>query len=371
MNELRDANRAYGEKLAELGAELPELVVLDADLAACSKTAPFIERFPGRHYNVGIQECNMVGVAAGMAACGKIPFVNSFGMFTAGRAYDQIRNAVVYPGLNVKVVGFYSGLSNGEDGPTHQCVEDLALMRAVPNMVVMCPCDANEAALMTEAAAKHSGPCFIRMGRGPVETVTEFEGYKFEIGKGVVMRPGRDAAIIATGNMVATALKAAALLEAEGLDVRVIDMHTIKPIDRRLVLEAARRGEPFVRVVCGDDELAARLGREDTHRFEPALVLLRRVDVPAVEVPRRLVFLRDELGPRNRRVGRAADVKQQPLLSQRTPALLYVPFRRSPALPRFPAPPRTLRPRARLRAASPRFPPAPRARGAAESSRRR
>ena len=240
MNELRDANRAYGEKLAELGAELPELVVLDADLAACSKTAPFIERFPGRHYNVGIQECNMVGVAAGMAACGKIPFVNSFGMFTAGRAYDQIRNAVVYPGLNVKVVGFYSGLSNGEDGPTHQCVEDLALMRAVPNMVVMCPCDANEAALMTEAAAKHSGPCFIRMGRGPVETVTEFEGYKFEIGKGVVMRPGRDAAIIATGNMVATALKAAALLEAEGLDVRVIDMHTIKPIDRRLVLEAAR-----------------------------------------------------------------------------------------------------------------------------------
>lgn len=197
MNELRDANRAYGEKLAELGAELPELVVLDADLAACSKTAPFIERFPGRHYNVGIQECNMVGVAAGMAACGKIPFVNSFGMFTAGRAYDQIRNAVVYPGLNVKVVGFYSGLSNGEDGPTHQCVEDLALMRAVPNMVVMCPCDANEAALMTEAAAKHSGPCFIRMGRGPVETVTEFEGYKFEIGKGVVMRPGRDAAIIA------------------------------------------------------------------------------------------------------------------------------------------------------------------------------
>ena len=240
MNELRDANRAYGEKLAELGAELPELVVLDADLAACSKTAPFIERFPGRHYNVGIHECNMVGVAAGMAACGKIPFVNSFGMFTAGRAYDQIRNAVVYPGLNVKVVGFYSGLSNGEDGPTHQCVEDLALMRAVPNMVVMCPCDANEAALMTEAAAKHSGPCFIRMGRGPVETVTEFEGYKFEIGKGVVMRPGRDAAIIATGNMVATALKAAALLEAEGLDVRVIDMHTIKPIDRRLVLEAAR-----------------------------------------------------------------------------------------------------------------------------------
>ena len=235
MNELRDANRAYGEKLAELGAELPELVVLDADLAACSKTAPFIERFPGRHYNVGIQECNMVGVAAGMAACGKIPFVNSFGMFTAGRAYDQIRNAVVYPGLNVKVVGFYSGLSNGEDGPTHQCVEDLALMRAVPNMVVMCPCDANEAALMTEAAAKHSGPCFIRMGRGPVETVTEFEGYKFEIGKGVVMRPGRDAAIIATGNMVATALKAAALLEAEGLDVRVIDMHTIKPLDEEAV----------------------------------------------------------------------------------------------------------------------------------------
>ena len=182
----------------------------------------------------------MVGVAAGMAACGKIPFVNSFGMFTAGRAYDQIRNAVVYPGLNVKIVGFYSGLSNGEDGPTHQCVEDLALMRAVPGMTVMCPCDANEAALMTEAAAKRQGPCFIRMGRGPVETVTEFDGYGFEIGKGVVMRPGKDAAVIATGNMVATALKAAALLEAEGLDVRVIDMHTVKPIDRELVIAAAR-----------------------------------------------------------------------------------------------------------------------------------
>ena len=136
MNKLRDANRAYGEKLAELGAELPELVVLDADLAACSKTAPFIERSPGRHYNVGIQECNMVGVAAGMAACGKIPFVNSFGMFTAGRAYDQIRNAVVYPGLNVKVVGFYSGLSNGEDGPTHQCVEDLAALFATISPVL-------------------------------------------------------------------------------------------------------------------------------------------------------------------------------------------------------------------------------------------
>lgn len=258
MSMFKDANRAYGLKLAELGESNPNIVVLDADLAACSKTQPFIDRFPERHYNVGIQECNMVGVAAGLATCGKIPFVNSFGIFTAGRAYDQIRNAVAYPNLNVKVMGIYSGLSNGEDGPTHQCIEELAVMRAVPNMVVMCPCDANEAALMTEAAANYNGPCFIRMGRGPVECVTEYPEYSFEIGKGVTMREGTDVTIIAIGNMVPVALKAADLLLEEGIKARVIDMHTVKPIDKDLIIKAAE--ETGVIVTSEEHNILGGLG---------------------------------------------------------------------------------------------------------------
>ena len=240
MANFADANRAYGKALAEMGEVYENIVVIDADLQACSKTQPFSDKFPERHINVGIQECNMVGVAAGMAAAGKIPFVNSFGMFTAGRAYDQIRNACAYPNLNVKIAGIYSGFSNGEDGPTHQCIEELSVMRAVPNMVVMCPCDANEAAAMTKAMVEHKGPCFMRMGRGEVETVTDFDGYKFEIGKGVMMKDGKDVTIIAIGNMVAVALKAAEIVKAKGVDARVIDMHTVKPIDRELILKCAR-----------------------------------------------------------------------------------------------------------------------------------
>lgn len=240
MKNKADLNRVYGETLAMLAETNDRIVTLDADLAACSKTEPFNAKFPQRHFNVGIQEANMVGIAAGLAACGKIPFVHSFGIFTAGRAYDQIRNSVAYPGLNVKVMGIYSGLSNGEDGPTHQCFEELSLMRTVPNMVVMCPCDAHEMAIMTQAIVDYEGPCFIRTGRGEVETVSDFEGYTFEIGKGVQFNDGKDVTIIAIGNMVRYACEAVKLLAAEGISARLIDMHTVKPIDEEIILKAAR-----------------------------------------------------------------------------------------------------------------------------------
>lgn len=240
MKNKADLNKVYGETLAAIGEKNDRIIVLDADLAACSKTAPFNKRFPERHFNVGIQEANMVGIAAGLATCGKIPFVHSFGIFTAGRAYDQIRNSVAYPKLNVKVLGVYSGLSNGEDGPTHQCFEELSVMRAVPNMVVMCPCDAHEMALMTQAVVEYEGPCFIRTGRGEVETVSDFDGYTFEIGKGVLFNDGTDVAIIAIGNMVRYACEAVKLLAAEGISARLIDMHTVKPIDAEMILRAAR-----------------------------------------------------------------------------------------------------------------------------------
>lgn len=240
MNNKADLNKVYGETLALLAGENEKIIVLDADLAACSKTEPFIEKYPERHFNVGIQEANMVGVAAGFAACGKTPFVHSFGIFTAGRAYDQIRNSVAYPKLNVKIMGIYSGLSNGEDGPTHQCFEELSVMRAVPHMVVMCPCDAHEMALMTKAVVDYEGPCFVRTGRGEVETVSDFDGYKFEIGKGVLFNDGTDVTIIAIGNMVRYACEAVKLLAAEGISARLIDMHTVKPIDEEIILKAAK-----------------------------------------------------------------------------------------------------------------------------------
>lgn len=258
MSEMKDANVAYGVKLAELGEKYENIVVIDADLAACSKTAPFREKYPERSFNVGIQECNMVGLGAGLASCGKIPFVNSFGMFTAGRAYDQIRNMACYTNLNVKVMGIYSGLSNGPDGPTHQCFEEFALMRAIPNMVVMCPVDANETEEMIEAAVKYEGPCFIRMGRGQVETVTDYSKNTFEIGKGVTMKDGNDVTIIATGNMVPIALKAADLLTKENINARIIDMHTIKPIDADLILKAAK--ETGAIVTSEEHNILAGLG---------------------------------------------------------------------------------------------------------------
>lgn len=232
---------AYGEALAQLGERYPELVVLDADLSGSTMTKSFAEKYPERFFDMGIAEGNMAGVAAGLATCGKKPFLNSFAMFSAGRAWEQVRNSIAYPGLNVKVIGSHGGLSVGEDGATHQCIEDYAIMRAIPGMVVLSPCDGPEMTAAVQALLDYDGPAYMRLGRLAVESVTDtIPGYTFELGKGSVLKDGTDATIIATGMMVQCAYEAANLLAQEGISVRVIDMHTIKPIDRDLVLKAAR-----------------------------------------------------------------------------------------------------------------------------------
>ena len=232
---------AYGKALEELAAQEPNLVVLDADLSGSTMTKGFGAEHPDRFFDMGIAEANMVGVAAGLATCGKKPFVNSFAMFAAGRAWEQVRNSVAYPGLNVKVVGSHGGLSVGEDGATHQCIEDLAIMRAIPNMTVLCPCDGNEMKQAVKALLAYDGPAYLRLGRLAVETVTDqVEGYEFQIGKGVLLRDGRDVTVVAVGMMVQMALTAADILAEEGISVRVIDMHTIKPLDTEILLAAAR-----------------------------------------------------------------------------------------------------------------------------------
>lgn len=232
---------AYGKALEELAAQEPNLVVLDADLSGSTMTKGFGAEHPDRFFDMGIAEANMVGVAAGLATCGKKPFVNSFAMFAAGRAWEQVRNSVAYPGLNVKVVGSHGGLSVGEDGATHQCIEDLAIMRAIPNMTVLCPCDGNEMKQAVKALLAYDGPAYLRLGRLAVETVTDqVEGYEFQIGKGVLLRDGQDVTVVAVGMMVQMALTAADILAEEGVSVRVIDMHTIKPLDTEILLAAAR-----------------------------------------------------------------------------------------------------------------------------------
>ena len=232
---------AYGKALEELAAQEPNLVVLDADLSGSTMTKGFGAEHPDRFFDMGIAEANMVGVAAGLATCGKKPFVNSFAMFAAGRAWEQVRNSVAYPGLNVKVVGSHGGLSVGEDGATHQCIEDLAIMRAIPNMTVLCPCDGNEMKQAVKALLAYDGPAYLLLGRLAVETVTDqVEGYEFQIGKGVLLRDGQDVTVVAVGMMVQMALTAADILAEEGISVRVIDMHTIKPLDTEILLAAAR-----------------------------------------------------------------------------------------------------------------------------------
>ena len=232
---------AYGEALAELAEKYPELVVLEADLAGATMTKFFAAKCPERFFDCGIAECNMTGIAAGMATAGLKPFTNTFAIFAAGRAYEQVRNSIAYPHLNVKVVGSHGGISVGEDGATHQCIEDFALMRALPGMLVCCPCDGHEMRLAVEALLNYEGPAYLRLQRSVEDIFTdEIPGYRFELGKGVTLREGRDVSIIATGLMVNTARKAAELLAAEGIDARVIDMHTIKPLDEELVLAAAR-----------------------------------------------------------------------------------------------------------------------------------
>ncbi len=232
---------AYGEMLLELAAAEPDLVVLDADLSGSTMTKGFAKAHPDRFFNMGIAEANMIGVAAGLATCGKKPFANTFAIFAAGRAWEQVRNSVAYPHLNVKVIGSHGGLSVGEDGATHQCIEDLAIMRAIPQMMVLCPCDGHEMRQAVKALLQYNGPAYMRLGRLPVDTVTDsVEGYQFELGKGAVLRQGTDVTLVATGMMVQMSLQAAALLEAEGISARVIDMHTIKPLDGELLLAAAR-----------------------------------------------------------------------------------------------------------------------------------
>ena len=232
---------AYGEALAKLGEAYPELVVLDADLSGSTMTKDFANKYPERFYDMGIAECNMAGVAAGLATCGKKPFINSFAMFSAGRAWEQVRNSIAYPGLNVKVIGSHGGVSVGEDGATHQCIEDYAIMRAIPNMLVLSPCDGPEMELAVKALLEYDGPAYMRLGRLAVESVTDtVPDYTFEIGKGSLLKDGTDVTVIATGMMVQCACEAAELLAAEGVSVRVIDMHTIKPLDTELVIKAAK-----------------------------------------------------------------------------------------------------------------------------------
>ncbi len=239
---------SYGNALAELGAEFDNLVVLDADLAAATKTGIFKKAFPERHIDCGIAECNMMGIAAGLATTGKVPFASSFAMFAAGRAFEQVRNSIAYPKLNVKIGATHAGISVGEDGATHQCNEDLALMRAIPGMTVIVPSDDVEAKAAVRAAYLHEGPVYLRFGRLAVPVINDVPDYKFEIGKGVVLREGKDVTIVATGLPVANCLEAADKLVADGIDAKVINIHTIKPLDEDLIVAAAKETGKVVTV---------------------------------------------------------------------------------------------------------------------------
>ena len=239
---------SFGEAVTALAAENPDIVVLDADLAEATKTCIFEKKYPERFIDCGIAEGNMIGIAAGLAACGKIPFAASFAMFSAGRAYEQVRNSVGYPHLNVKIAGSHAGISTGEDGATHQCCEDIALMRTIPGMVVVNPADHYEMLAAVKAAAQHNGPVYLRLGRLAVESVHNNDDYRFELGKGITLRDGKDITVIATGLMVGEAVKAAKSLEAQGIDARVLDIHTIKPLDEDLLVKAAQETGHIVTV---------------------------------------------------------------------------------------------------------------------------
>lgn len=239
---------SYGQSLVELGAEHEEIVVLDADLAAATKTGMFKKAYPDRFIDCGIAESNMMGVAAGLAASGMVPFASSFAMFAAGRAYEQVRNSIGYPHLNVKIGATHAGISVGEDGATHQCNEDIALMRSIPGMVVINPSDDVEARAAVRAAYEHEGPVYLRFGRLAVPVINDRPDYKFELGKGVVLREGKDVTIIASGLPVNNCLEAAEKLAADGIDAKVINIHTIKPLDEELVVSAARETGKVVTV---------------------------------------------------------------------------------------------------------------------------
>ncbi len=238
----------YGNALKELGAEYPNLVVLDADLAASTKTAVFQKAYPDRHFDCGIAEANMMGVAAGLSLVGKIPFVSSFAMFAAGRAFEQVRNSIGYPHLNVKIGATHAGITVGEDGASHQCNEDIALMRTIPGMVVMCPSDDVEAKACVRAALEHVGPVYIRFGRAAVPVINDHPDYKFEIGKGTVVREGSDVTIVASGICVDSALGAAEMLAADGINAEVINICTIKPLDEEIIINSAKKTGKVVTV---------------------------------------------------------------------------------------------------------------------------
>ncbi|MGL4254409.1 MAG: transketolase family protein [Fusobacteriaceae bacterium] len=237
---LKSTRQAYGEALVELGKINKNVVVLDADLTKSTKTAMFQKDFPERHINVGIAEADLMGTAAGLATCGKIPFASTFAMFAAGRAFDQIRNTIAYPKLNVKVAPTHAGISVGEDGGSHQSVEDLAIMRAIPGMIVLSPADATETKKMVFAAAEYEGPVYIRMGRLDTEILFDEKEYEFQIGVINTLKEGSDVTIAATGLMVEQALKASEILKNEGVSVRVLNVGTIKPLDGETILKAAR-----------------------------------------------------------------------------------------------------------------------------------
>lgn len=239
---------SYGNALVEIGKEHEDLIVLDADLAGATKTGIFKKAFPERHWDIGIAEANMTGIAAGLATCGKVPFISSFAMFAAGRAYEQVRNAIGYPHLNVKIGATHAGISVGEDGATHQCLEDIALMRAIPGMVVINPSDDTEARAAVKAAYDYVGPVYLRFGRLAIPVINDPETYKFEIGKGVVLKEGTDVTIFATGLEVNEALEAGKLLEADGIHAEIINIHTIKPLDNELVVKSATKTGKVVTV---------------------------------------------------------------------------------------------------------------------------
>ena len=241
MAEIMATREAYGKALAEIAGTDEKIVCFDADLAGATMSKFFRDAHPDRFFDMGIAEANMQDVAAGMATCGYKPFTHTFAMFAAGRSYEQVRNSIGYPHLNVKVIGSHGGLSVGEDGATHQCIEDFALMRAIPGMTVLCPCDAHEMREAVRALVDFEGPAYMRLGRLPIETVTDsIKDYKFEIGKAALLRDGTDVTIAANGIMVQEALKAADLLEKNGISARILDMHTVKPLDEEAIMKAAK-----------------------------------------------------------------------------------------------------------------------------------
>ena len=268
---------SYGNALKELGAEVDNLVVLDADLAGATKTGVFQKAFPERHFDAGIAEANMICMAAGMSTAGLVPFASSFAMFAAGRAFEQVRNSIGYPHLNVKIGATHGGISVGEDGASHQCCEDFALMRSIPGMVVMSPADDVEAKAMVRAAYEHKGPVYMRFGRAAVPVIHE-EGMKFEIGKGEILKDGKDVAIIANGLLVAEALTAAEELKEAGIDAMVINMATIKPLDEELVLAAAKKCGKII--TCEEHSIIGGLGEAVSSLLsEKCPTIVRRIGV--------------------------------------------------------------------------------------------